>query len=299
MDAVERWQTVINNLMGVTSPAILAAGNNLWGGLAVIMLVWYGAQVALERRGLDVAGFVELVIGMSIPLGMLQFYQAAAPGLGLTTPEMIRGMGGWLQEQIVSDGGTDLLARFMAFAEEVWELVSGTGGWWAILDGVTRWLMTLFTLVVVAGVLAIAIALGLAQVIWGYFGLALGLLMGPIFIPWLMVPQLSWLFWGWLKTVVQYSFYGAVAAAIWRVTAEVGVALLPDIGDGVEALLSPAGSTLIIQRGLTVTGFGVAAILASLKVGEFVQLLMSGAGSLGSGVGTRVSQVARMASPIK
>ena len=187
----------------------------------------------------------------------------------------------------------------MAFAREIWEQVSGVGGWRAILDGVTRWLMALTTLAVMAGVLAIAIALGLAQVIWGYFGLALGLLLGPIFIPWLMVPQLSWLFWGWLKTVVMYSFYAAVAAAIWRVIAEVGVAMLPQVGQGVQGLLSPAGGALVIQRGLMVTGFGVAAILASLKVGEFVQVLMSGAGSLGSGMGTRVSQVARMASPVK
>ncbi len=41
--------------------------------------------------------------------------------------------------------------------------------------------------------------------------------------------------------------------------------------------------------------FAGVGFLASLKVGEFVQLLMSGAGSLGSGLGTRAVQAARMA----
>jgi hypothetical protein len=108
-----------------------------------------------------------------------------------------------------------------------------------------------------------------------------------------MVPQLSWLFWGWFKTVLQYSFYGAVAAGVFRITAQVGVATLDNIGDA-PILTTPTGLGNLMDLLGTSLMFAVASILASLKVGEFVQVLMSGAGSLSSGLGTRAMQVARL-----
>jgi hypothetical protein len=38
-------------------------------------------------------------------------------------------------------------------------------------------------------------------------------LLGPVFIPFFIVPDLDWLFWGWLKSLIQYSFYPVVANA--------------------------------------------------------------------------------------
>jgi len=38
-------------------------------------------------------------------------------------------------------------------------------------------------------------------------------LLGPIFIPFFIVPHLDWLFWGWLKSLIQYAFYPVVANA--------------------------------------------------------------------------------------
>ncbi len=87
---------------------------------------------------------------------------------------------------------------------------------------------------------AVTYSIGMAQVIWGYFGLVLAMALGPIFIPWVMVPQMSWLFWGWLKTVIQYSFYTAVAAAIFRVTSELGVATIGNLGE-TPVLTEPTG----------------------------------------------------------
>jgi len=38
-------------------------------------------------------------------------------------------------------------------------------------------------------------------------------LLGPIFIPFFIVPQMEWLFWGRLKSLIQYAFYRVVANA--------------------------------------------------------------------------------------
>ena len=303
MERPEEWHRFIDQLMSGAYGPVGTFGQQLWAGLAAIMVVWYGTQMALSGRGVDLAGFVEFVFSLVLPWAMLQFYGAAIPGLGFTTPQVLTGMGGWLQETLSDDAGTAFWNAITEFLMKMWGGLTGQapgvddpniferiGGF---LGSIVK-LVTAAPLVVLMIVLMIvAAALAGAQVIWGYFGLALALLLGPIFIPWLMVPQLSWLFWGWFKTVLQYSFYGAVAAGIYRVIAEVGVTMLGRIGDAPVFTSALGLGDLIDDIGM-VLGFVVASFLASMKVGEFVQLLMSGAGSLGSNVGTRAMQVARL-----
>jgi type IV secretory pathway VirB6-like protein len=38
-------------------------------------------------------------------------------------------------------------------------------------------------------------------------------LIGPLFIPFFIVPTMEWVFWGWLKSFVQYSFIPVIANA--------------------------------------------------------------------------------------
>ena len=42
-------------------------------------------------------------------------------------------------------------------------------------------------------------------------------LIGPSFIPFLLVDKLSFLFWGWLRAFIGFSFYKVVAAAVLSV----------------------------------------------------------------------------------
>src|SRR6266850_5801161 len=42
-------------------------------------------------------------------------------------------------------------------------------------------------------------------------------LVGPIFVPFFIVPTLDWLFWGWLKAFVQYSFIPVITLAFLMV----------------------------------------------------------------------------------
>ena len=38
-------------------------------------------------------------------------------------------------------------------------------------------------------------------------------LVGPLFVPFFIVPTLEWIFWGWLKAFIQYSFMLVIANA--------------------------------------------------------------------------------------
>ena len=51
------------------------------------------------------------------------------------------------------------------------------------------------------------------MIAFGYVAAAIAVLLGPIFIPFFIVPHMEWLFWGWLKAFVQYAFYPVVANA--------------------------------------------------------------------------------------
>jgi hypothetical protein len=63
------------------------------------------------------------------------------------------------------------------------------------------------------------IVIGLAQfailfvVSFGMIASAVCALLGPLFVPFFIVPTLEWLFWNWLKAFIQYSFVPVVANA--------------------------------------------------------------------------------------
>jgi hypothetical protein len=52
-----------------------------------------------------------------------------------------------------------------------------------------------------------------AVIAFGYVAMAVIVLVGPIFIPFFIVPHMEWMFWGWLRAFLQYSFYQVVANA--------------------------------------------------------------------------------------
>ena len=299
-------------LMASVAPAVATAGMQLWQGLALIVVVWTGAQMALSGQGVNMAAVVRMVIGLSIPLGMLQFYTAPLPGAGRSVPELITGMGEWLQLMIVADAGTAMMEQLALAGTAFRELFAGEGvfgglgalGWNlvtdlpAVLDAAFDLAVTLVLMMLLAMGLVVVFALGQAQVMWAQLALSIALVLGPIFIPWLLVPQLSFLFWGWLRTVLVYSLYGAVAAAIFRVVTELGVFVVQgwtgDVAAGVE-WSGPTGIATAWRRSLVTIPYIVAAGLATLKVGELTQMLISGGGNAGSGASGRAMQTAAVA----
>ncbi len=303
---------LVDQLMASVAPAVAGAGMQLWQGLAVIVVVWTGAQMALSGGGINMAAVVRMVIGLSIPLGMLQFYTAPLPGAGRSVPDLITGMGEWLQTMIVADAGSAMLEQFTLAATAWREQFGGQGifggmatfGWNLVTDlpGV---LDAAFDLAVTTGLmmllalgLIVVFALGQAQVMWAQIALSIALLLGPVFIPWMVVPQLSFLFWGWLRTVLVYSLYGAVAGAVFRIVTGLGVFVVQGWTGDVAADVEWAGPTGIWtawRRSLVTIPYIVAAGLATLKVGELTQMLLSGSGNVGSGASGRAMQTAAVA----
>src|SRR5204862_101588 len=76
---------------------------------------------------------------------------------------------------------------------------------WSILANLIYWSVLIL--------IAVAKALSLAVIAFGLVASAVCGLLGPIFVPFFIVPKLDWLFWGWLKSFIPYSFIPVVAIA--------------------------------------------------------------------------------------
>ncbi len=68
--------------------------------------------------------------------------------------------------------------------------------------------------VIVTVLLAAAQAVAIVVIAYGFIATAVCVLVGPIFVPFFIVPKLEWLFWGWLRCFLQYAFYQVIASAV-------------------------------------------------------------------------------------
>ena len=78
--------------------------------------------------------------------------------------------------------------------------------------------------------LIVLFAVTYAQVIWAQIALAILIILGPIFIPFLVFEPLAFLFWGWFKGMLTYSLYAVIAGCVLRVFSAVGIAYITTLG---------------------------------------------------------------------
>ena len=127
---------------------------------------------------------------------------------------------------------------------------------------------------------------------FGIIATAVCVLLGPVFIPFFIVPQLDWLFWGWFKCFIQYSFYQVVAAAVIFIIGNILTSFLtfyngqPMTIDRQGALIAP----LFIVT--------IASVYVLLKVPVLTSHIFSGsAGSRSSGLARKGLQMSNHAAP--
>ena len=194
-----------------------AMGQNLFRMFATILVVWYGVKSALSvasgRHLLHFENFATLILTISFGFGMVNYYSNPIPGIGSSFHNLITDESQFLsnritqqQLQVVVDGVSDFESR----------LNSPTFG---------DFLGTVIYVVVVI-LLAAAQAIAIVVIAFGFIATAVCVLVGPVFIPFFIVPKLEWLFWGWFKCFIQYAFYQVIAAAVVFVIANLIVGVL-------------------------------------------------------------------------
>ena len=209
--------------------------------------------------------------------------------MGFTFPAMVAAGGIWLQNLFISDvvsvGYTEMTALVQAFAARLGAAWSGGSLVTIVTEGLSVFFSSLVSLMMgvplVLGLVAL-FCLTYAQVIWAQVALAIVILLGPVFIPWLLFEPLAFLFWGWFRTLMVYTLYGVVAGAILRVFMGVGMGYVTTY----TGALMGTGSSDPAELGLWVVvllPLVVSGLMAGMKVGELAAMLVSGSGSVGIG----------------
>ena len=116
--------------------------------------------------------------------------------------------------------------------------------------------------------------------LWAQIAIAILVFLGPLFIPWLLFEPLSFLFWGWFRSLIVFSLYGALAGAVMRVFMGVGLGYVTTFSQQTLSfdLVTMGGWVLIVLP------MFIAGILASLKVGELASMLVTGSAVTSSGI---------------
>ncbi len=279
---------VLDTVIGGAAPDVHALGLQLWGGLAAVMIAWTGLKIAFSGT-FEPWALVRLVLGIAIPRTLLHYYTVPIPGVGSTFPAMIAGGGIWLQNLFLSDvvsaGYAEMTALVQAYGAHLGSAWSSGNLLSVVTAGVSVLFSSLLSLVIGASLVFSLVALfcvTYAQVIWAQVALAIAMLLGPVFIPFLLFDPLAFLFWGWFRTLMVYTLYGVVAGAILRVFMGVGLGYITTYAD---ALMGTGGAdpAELWLWAVALLPLVVSGLMAGLKVGDLAAMLVSGSGSVGSG----------------
>jgi hypothetical protein len=201
----------VNTLVQQNLAIFDGMGQNLFRAFSTILVVWYGAKAALasgeNRGGLHFANFVSLILMISFGFGMVNYYDNPIPGFGRDFHHVITDEAAVLSNQI----GQSNAQRIADDTDYVLSNLEAPN----ITQPIATFLYGLLWLGAV-----VTEALALIIVGFGVVATAVCILLGPVFIPFFIVPELDWLFWGWLKAFIQYSFYQVVAAAVLYVVSQ-------------------------------------------------------------------------------
>ena len=195
----------LGELLTTHSDTFQALGLNLFRGFALILIVWFGVKSALSSAsggpGFHLDHFAQLILTIAFGFAMITYYSQPLPAIGVSFHKLITDEGLVLANRLNNGLIDEIFTRLngIYFSLEVpvitFDII-------AILHYVLIIIMILLLEAAVFFVIA-----------FGYIAAAIAVLLGPIFVPFFIVPKMEWLFWGWFKALVQYSFYPVVANA--------------------------------------------------------------------------------------
>ncbi len=199
----------LSQLMTQHASLFETMGGNMFRAFAVILISWYGVKTALSAAGggpmtgFHFESFASLLMTIAFGFAMITYYSQPIPGFGISFYHLIVDQGLALSNQLNH-----------SLVQEVWDRLNGIyfGMEMPALSIVLNVMEVIRYTVVILALVAAEAAI-FAVIAFGYVATAIAVLLGPIFIPFFIVPQMEWLFWGWLKAFIQYAFYPVVANA--------------------------------------------------------------------------------------
>ena len=195
----------ITNLLTQNLGFFDAMGQNLFRMFATILVAWFGIKSALSassgRGGFHFENFASLLLTISFGFAMVNYYSNPIPGVGTSFHNLITDESQFLANKITQTQLQVVVQRVADFESRIDS------------PGFGDFLGTVIYAVIII-LLSAAQAIAIVVIAYGFIATAVCVLVGPIFIPFFIVPKLEWLFWGWFKAFIQYAFYQVIAAAV-------------------------------------------------------------------------------------
>jgi hypothetical protein len=169
-----------------------------------MVLVWFGLQTALTsaegRPRVPMAHLASVLLTIAVGLAMITYYRAPIPGLGRSFTQLVTDQPIFLARQLEATQVQRLSDRlnelYVSLEQPALFNVSAIVGYFLVALAVT----------------AARVAL-LAVIAFGLVATGVAVLVGPVFIPFFLIPTLDWIFWGWFKSLLQFAFYQVIAQA--------------------------------------------------------------------------------------
>lgn len=201
-DPIGTVQQAIASLLALHEPRFVSIGSRLFLAFSAILLSWQGVRMMLAGRqlGEQMYGFAKLVLVIAFGYAMITYYASPIPGVGIPFSHLVTDQSAYIASLIS--------ARSIQEAQQslnvLWHALEQPDAW-SILANLFYW-----TWLLVIGLAQFAI---LFVVSFSMIATAICALLGPLFVPFFIVPALEWIFWNWLKAFIQYAFMLVVANA--------------------------------------------------------------------------------------
>jgi hypothetical protein len=202
LELIPTIQQAITNLLLTYEPEFMRFGYRLFMSFAIILIAWHGIKMMFggERLGEQTFEFAKLLMFISFGYAFIAFYESPLPGIGVSFSNLVTDQAGYFQSVLQARAFDNVYHHLDELSAHFMQPDP-----WSILANLIYW--TVLFLV------AFAKAVSLAVISFGLIASAVCALLGPIFVPFFIVPKMDWLFWGWLRSFIQYSFVPVVAIA--------------------------------------------------------------------------------------
>jgi hypothetical protein len=270
-------RNTIFNVLTQNGTPFQQLGLNIFRTVAIVMIVIAGIRVAFsDHHSLHkLRTFAGLVLIVWI---MMTLYSTPSPLLGgMSFSEAIPRTAFGMADLVGTTTQQQMLAKLNDITNGIQDMSE-----FSLLHARDFMIYLLVTLLIAVLELAMFIVVG-----FGYLALGAILIIGPILIPFMLVPKLDFLFWSWLKALIKYSFYPVVGNII----------LL-----GISQIMLSVLNTTLLSQGVTAGRIVVsvaqipilavvflAGIYSIFKIPSLVGDIFSGAANAGSGVQQAVS----------
>jgi len=195
----------INNLLTQNLGFFDSMGQNLFRSFATILVAWYGVKSALSsasgKHPFHFDNFASLLLTISFGFAMVNYYSTPIPGVGTSFHNLVTNEAQFLSSQIDQTQVQTVVTQVADFESRM-----DSPGWGDFLG------TSIYVLVTI--LLASSQAVVIVVIAYGFIATAVCVLVGPVFVPFFIVPKMEWLFWGWFRCFIQYAFYQVIASAV-------------------------------------------------------------------------------------